>query len=148
VISPVWLTCFCIGTVMAKSIGANITNMKILFLNALLFFSLQYYTVADEVILGLKNGNASQVSKFFDNTVDITLFDKTNSYSKSQAGLVLQDFLLTNNVKDFRLLYKGGNSGSQFCIGTLQTGNGEYRTSIYLKLKGDKQVLQDIRFEK
>lgn len=121
--------------------------MKTLFIYILLFFSLNSFTV-DEVVAGLKNGNASQVSKFFDNTVEITLPNKSNSYSRSQASLVLQDFFSTSGVKNFQLLHKGDNSGSQFCIGILETKNGEYRTTIYLKLKGDTQVLQEIKFEK
>ncbi len=122
--------------------------MKSLFIYIFLLFSLNTFNAVDEVVTGLKNGNASQVSKFFDNTVEITLPDKSNSYSKSQAALVLQDFFVISGVKNFRVLHKGDNSGSQFCIGILQTKNGEYRTTIYFKLKGETQVLQEIKFEK
>src|SRR5205823_1385917 len=79
----------------------------------------------DEVISAMKTGNANQLSKYFDNTVEITLPDKSNSYSKSQAELVLKDFFNTSMVKDFEVLHKGDNAGSQYCIGTLQTRNGE-----------------------
>lgn len=122
--------------------------MKTLFIYVLLFFSLNSYTVIDEVVSGLKNGNAPQVSKFFDNIVEITLPEKTNSYSRSQASLVLKDFFSTNGVQNFQLLHKGDKSGSQYCIGILKTRNGEFRTTIYLKLKGDTHVLQEIKFEK
>lgn len=102
----------------------------------------------DEVIKAIKNGDATEISKYFDNTVEITLPDKSNSYSKSQAELVLRDFFNTNVVKDFEVLHKGDNAGSQFCIGILQTKNGIFRTTIFLKQKGEKQVLQELRFEK
>lgn len=102
----------------------------------------------DDVINAIRSGNASQVSKFFDNTIEITLPDKTNSYSRSQAELVLRDFFSNAVVKNFEVLHKGDNSGSQFCIGTLQTRNGEYRTTFYMKQKGEKMVLQELRFEK
>ncbi len=104
--------------------------------------------IVDEVIKAIKNGDAAEISKYFDNTVEITLPDKSNSYSKSQAELVLRDFFNTNVVKDFEVLHKGDNAGSQFCIGTLQTKNGIFRTTIFLKQKGEKQVLQELRFEK
>jgi len=96
----------------------------------------------------MKSGNASQVSKFFDNTVEITFPDKSNAYSKSQAELVLKDFFDYNGVKNFEIVHKGENGGAQFIIGTLDTKNGEYRTTIYIKQKGDKQFLQELRFEK
>jgi Domain of unknown function (DUF4783) len=105
------------------------------------------FSSIDEVINGMKNGNAADVARFFDNTVEINMPDKPNSYSKSQAELVLKDFFSSNIVKNFTVIHKGENSGSQFCIGTLATKTSTYRTTIYMKQKGDKQVLQTITFE-
>ncbi len=124
--------------------------MKKLFTYAvitLLLSSFSYLSVKD-VVNALKSGNAALVSKYFDNTIDITLSDKSNSYSRSQAELVLKDFFNTNGVKDFNVIHTGNNAGSQYCIGTLQTNNGTFRTTIYMKQKGDKQVLQELKFEK
>lgn len=101
----------------------------------------------DEIVNALKNGNASSIAKYFDNTVDITLPEKSNSYSKSQAEVILRDFFNNNPVKSFEILHKGENAGSQYCIGTLVTKNASYRTTVFMKQKGDKQTLQEIRFE-
>ena len=114
----------------------------------LLLISLTSFVSADEVISYIKNGSVSQLSKYFDNTIEITLIDKANTYSKSQGELVLKDFFSNNEVKDFEIVHKGENGGAQFIIGTLNTKNGEYRTTIYMKQKGDKQLLQELRFEK
>lgn len=101
----------------------------------------------DDVIGAIRAGSASQVAKFFDNNVEISMPDKSNSYSKSQAELVLKDFFITNPVKGFEIIHKGENAGSQYCIGTLQTKNGSYRTTVFMKQKGEVQVLQELRFE-
>ncbi len=101
----------------------------------------------DEIVTALKNGNATQIAKYFDNTVEITLPDKSNSYSKNQAEVIIRDFFSIHPVKGFEILHKGENAGSQYCIGTLSTKNGSFRTTVYMKQKGDKQVLQEIRFE-
>ncbi len=101
----------------------------------------------EEVVASLKSGNASQIARYFDNTVEITLPEKTNSYSKSQAEVILKDFFNNNAIKDFQVLHKGDNAGSQYVIGKLITRNNAYRTTIFMKQKGDKQVLQEIRFE-
>ena len=113
-----------------------------------LLFFLSSFVSVDEVVSAIKNGNASQLSKFFDNTIEITVSDKRNTYSKSQAELVVKDFFDNNVVKGFEVLHKGDNAAAQFIVGTLQTKNGEYRTTIYMKQKGDKQLLQELRFEK
>ena len=110
--------------------------------------SFTVFSSIDEVITAMKAGNASDVAKFFDNTVEINMPDKNNSYSKSQAELVLKDFFNSNGIKSFDVLHKGENSGSQYCIGTLVTKNGSFRTTIYMKQKGDRHVLQTITFEK
>ena len=101
-----------------------------------------------EVVKAIKTGNSAEVSKYFDNTVEITLPEKSNSYSKSQAELVLHDFFATNGVKDFEVLHKSDDPGSQYCIGNLQTNNGTFRTTIFMKQKGDKELVQELRFEK
>lgn len=101
----------------------------------------------NEVIVALKAGNANQLAKYFDNSVEITMPDKSNNYSKSQAELVLQDFFTLNTVKSFDVLHKGGNAGSEYCIGTLVTKNAQFRTTIYLKQKGANQYIQEIIFE-
>jgi hypothetical protein len=101
----------------------------------------------DDVVNAMKNGNSSQIARYFDNTVEITMLDKSNSYSKSQAELVLKDFFATNPVKGFEVIHKGENGGSQYRIGNLNTKTGSFRTTIFMKQKADKQYLQEIRFE-
>ena len=112
-----------------------------------IFSSFKLFVGIDDVIAAMRVGNSSQVSKYFDNNVEISMPDKSNSYSKSQAELVLKDFFASNPVKGFEIIHKGENAGSQYCIGTLQTRNGPYRTTIFMKQKGDGQVLQELRFE-
>lgn len=101
-----------------------------------------------EILDAFKKGDAAEVAKFFDNSVEITLSEKSNSYSKSQAELVLREFFNSNTVKDFEIIHKSESVGSQYCIGNLKTSNGQYRVTIYMKQKGNKQVVQEIRFEK
>lgn len=124
--------------------------MKRFFTYSLLIFLLSSFRLAsiNEVVNALKTGNASLVSRYFDNTIDITLADKSNSYSKSQGELVLKDFFNTNSVITFVVIHSGDNAGAQYVIGNLQTKKGTYRTTIYIKQKADRQVLQEIRFEK
>ncbi len=101
----------------------------------------------EQVLTALKNGNAAQLSKYFDNRVDITLPNKSDNFSRNQAEMILKDFFSSNEVKDFKVKHKGENNGSQFCIGLLQTRNGNYRTKLYMKQKGDQQLVQEIAFQ-
>ncbi|MBL7763527.1 MAG: DUF4783 domain-containing protein [Chitinophagaceae bacterium] len=101
----------------------------------------------DEVIGALKSGSVSELSKYIEDNVEITLPDKSNNYSKAQAGLVLKDFFSNSGVKSFDVKHKGDGPGGQFCVGTLVTKNGNYRTNVFMKVKGNKQIVKEIRFQ-
>jgi len=115
--------------------------------SGILLSSFTLFSSLDDVVSAMKSGNTSQIIKYFDNTIEITMPDKSNSYSKSQAELVLKDFFSTNPVKSFEVVHKGENAGSQYCIGTLVTKSGSFRTTIFMKQKGDRLLLQELRFE-
>lgn len=114
---------------------------------ALLLSSFTMQSGIEDVITAIKTGNASTLSKFFDSYVDLTMPDKSNNYSKSQAELILKDFFFNNEVKGFEVKHKGSNDNGEYCIGTLQTRNGNFRATVYMRLKGNKQVIQDIRIQ-
>jgi len=120
-----------------------------LVLSILTFFfsSFKVNTDIDEVVAAMRSGNSTLIAKYFDDLVDISMPDKSNTYSKTQAELVLKDFFTNNPVKKFEIIHKGENAGSQFCIGTLYTKNGSFRTTIFMKQKGGGQLLQELRFE-
>ncbi|HLK29387.1 MAG TPA: DUF4783 domain-containing protein [Puia sp.] len=116
---------------------------------ALLLLSLKPYNnfSIDDVATAMRSGNVNQLSAYLDNRVDITLPDKSDTYSKTQAEMVIRDFFSNNGVQNFQVKHKGENSGSEFCIGVLKTRNGDYKTVLFMKLKGDKQLLQELRFQ-
>lgn len=102
----------------------------------------------DEVIGAIRSGNASELSKYFDDNVELTLPDKSDNYSKAQAQLIVKDFFTNNKVKGFDLKHKSGDTpGGHFCIGTLQTSAGNFRTNVFMKIKGGKEVVKEIRFQ-
>lgn len=113
---------------------------------ALLSFGTAHVGI-DDVIVAMKSGNAAQIAKFFDKNIEISTPEKSNNYSSKQGELVLIDFFTTNVVKSFDVIHKGENAGSQYCIGTLVTKGGSFRTTIFMKLKDNQQVLQELRFE-
>ncbi len=104
------------------------------------------YSIED-VVTAMNTGDANQLSHYFDKMVEITLHDKSSSYSRRQAEIILKDFFHSYGVKAFRIVHKGSNSGSEFCIGNLQTKYGQFRTTIFMITRSQKQVLQEIRFE-
>jgi hypothetical protein len=113
---------------------------------AIILFSSFFYISLTNIINAMKSGNATEVAKYFDETVEITFADKSNSYSKQKAEQVIRDFFTKNSVSSFDVIHQSKNDDSQYCIGNLITKNGTFRTMIYVKQKNQKQVIQELRF--
>ncbi len=122
------ITLFCVGAFFLLSAFQNTNNI-------------------DDVISALRSGSASQLSKYVDDNIEIALPSKSDNYSRSQAVVILQDFFQNKGVKDFDVKFKGENGGSQYCIGTLQTRSGTYRTTFFLANRNGKHLLKEIRFQ-
>ena len=105
------------------------------------------YSGMDDIINALRSGNANEFAKYIDDNIEISLPSKSDSYSRSQAVVILQDFFSTNGVKTFEVKFKGDNGGSQYCIGTLQTRSGNFRTTFLLANRAGKQFVKEIRFQ-
>ena len=109
--------------------------------------SFEYQNTIDGVIGALRSGDASELSKYFDENVELTLPVKSDSYSKAQAQVIVKDFFANNGVKGFELKHKGDSPGGHYCIGTLQTKSGSFRAHVFMKTKGNKEVVKEIRFQ-
>lgn len=102
----------------------------------------------EEVVSAIKQGDVGALSRYLDNTVEINMAGKSNSYSKAQAEIILKDFFSKNQVKSFELIHQGeSGGGARFGIGNMGTSGGNFRTSFVLQKKGSSLVLNELRFE-
>ena len=124
---------------------ATFTYLMLVVVLTLSSFTLQ--NSIDGVIGAIRSGNSSELSKYFDENVELTLPDKSDNYSKAQAQLIVKDFFSNNGVKGFDLKHKGDSPGGHFCIGTLQTNAGNFRTNVFMKTKSGREVVKEIRFQ-
>lgn len=140
------MACF---SIKAGQIAKFMQKIFTLTCAALLFMVSAFKPISgiDDVINALRTGNANEVAKYIDDNVELSLPDKSDSYSKAQAVMILKDFFANNNVVSFEAKHKGDNSGNQFCIGTLKTKSGDYRTTVFMKTKNGKQSVKEIRFQ-
>jgi hypothetical protein len=119
----------------------------VLALVALVLISYRSFDNMDAVVTAIRMGNVTRLSPFFDSRVDISLPDKTDTYSRTQAEMVIGDFFNNNSVQNFKISQQGESGGTFFCTGLLITRSGNFRTTMFFKQKGDKHYLQEIRFQ-
>ncbi len=103
----------------------------------------------NDVVNAVRYGRVSDISRYMDNVVPITINNTQSIYSHTQAEMVLKDFFSKNTPSDFIVSNTGtGNSNSTFAIGELITPSGKYNVYILLKSKDTYFLLQEIRFNK
>lgn len=124
----------------------SILGLAVLTVSLVLVSFRPLYTL-DEITYAIRSGDAGELSRYLDSRVDIALPEKTDTYSKIQAEMIIRDFFSTNGVQNFLVRNKGVNGTSEFCVGVLKTRNGDYRTTLFIKQKGDRQLLQELRFQ-
>jgi hypothetical protein len=101
------------------------------------------------IAAAIRAGDAHTVAVHFDRTVDIKTDDKSITYSKNQAELVLKDFFQHNMPRSFMIIHRGSSAkGAKYIIATLETSTGTYRSFVYVKDVGGKPLIQEMSFEK
>ena len=89
---------------------------------------------ASTIANAFKTGNVSTISTYFSSSIDMTIVETENVFSKAQATQILTQFFKSNKPSDFEVQHKGASkSGDYYQIGTLSTNSGEYRVTFFLK---------------
>lgn len=105
--------------------------------------------VVDQVKDAIKAGSAKELSKYLNQTVDVTIEGKLHNYSKAQAEFVLRDFFKAHAPNDFNIIHQGSSKGGQpFAIGEYKSGADVYRVWMKIKTINKDQLIQEISFVK
>lgn len=99
------------------------------------------------ISIAFKAGNAAELSKYMNSTVEILLLDKEDFYKKNVAETILKDFFTTHPSKDFMIRHQGARNDAQYAIGNLSTEKGEFRVYILLKKVDQELLIHIIRIE-
>lgn len=106
------------------------------------------FDIPPKIFDAMKVGNAIEISKHFNSSVELVILDKEDVYSKQQAEQILKNFFDKNKTKNFTLLHQGGKEGAQYAIGNLETVSGKtYRVYFLVKESGGKPLIHQMRIE-
>lgn len=100
------------------------------------------------ITAAVKASNASQLSNYFNSTIDLELGDTEGTYSKTQAEMMIKDFFKSNPVVSYSVNHQGDSTdGSKYIIGTYKTASKRYRLYILLKKQSNKMLIHQLQFE-
>lgn len=105
--------------------------------------------VINQVKETIKAGSAKELSRFLNQTIDVTIDDKVESYSKAQAEFVFRDFFKQHPPNEFNIIHQGSSRGGQpFAIGQYKSGGDTYRVFMKIKVMSSQQLVHEISFVK
>ena len=99
------------------------------------------------IAIAFKAGNAAELSKYMNSTVELLLLDKEDFYKKNVAETILKDFFNSYPTKDFIIRFQGAKNDVQYAIGNLKTERGDFRVYFLLKKVGQELLIHQIRIE-
>lgn len=102
----------------------------------------------DKIAELLKQGNARELAKYFAATVDITILENTNVYSRAQAEVILDKFFKENKPHNIAVLHRVNSSATfVYSVLLLTTDKGKFRVSYTMKEVEKEMVVIELRIE-
>lgn len=97
----------------------------------------------------IKAGNAKELAKHLNQSVDINLEGDIKTYSKAQGEFVLRDFFKKYPVSDFAVEHTGSSkSGLQYAIGNYKSSSAQFSVLMRVKQAGSVYLIHEISFVK
>lgn len=110
-------------------------------------------TFADDLIAEIstlfRQGNTKEISKHFPSTVNLSILNDNNIYSKVQAEIILGSFFKANQPRASKIIHRlDNNPNYQHAVIELTTSEGNYRVSYSIRVNNKQAQLVEIRIEK
>ncbi len=99
------------------------------------------------ISIAIKAGNAAELSRYMNSTIELLLLDKEDFYKKNVAETILKDFFAEYQTKDFTIRHQGAKNDAQYAIGNLKTEKGDFRVYFLLKKVDQELLIHQIRIE-
>ena len=118
--------------------------LTLTFLSPLLLFATTDPSSA--LALAFRNADAAAVSRQMEGNLNLTILDKEGNYSKTQATMLIREFMEQHPVKTFTVQHTGSSTqGSGYGIAEMTgTDGASYRVTFVFKKSGEQQVLREL----
>jgi hypothetical protein len=125
----------------------NIIPVTAIFLFCIAATIQEQAKIPSGISVAFKTGNAAELSKYMNSTIELLLLNKEDFYKKNAAETILRDFFTEYQAKEFTVRHQGANNDAQYAIGTLKTSKGDFRVYFLLKKVDQELLIHQIRIE-
>lgn len=104
--------------------------------------------IVDNLSVLFKSANSKEISKSFSASIEFTINDQDDVYSKAQAEQILRDFFIKNPPANSTVVHLiNTNPNYRFGILSLSTKSGKFRVAISLKKTANTFLITELRIE-
>jgi hypothetical protein len=108
----------------------------------------QTVEINNQIASALSAGNATELANYFNTMVDLSIPGTEDTFGKTQATRILQDFFSKSPVKSYKTNKQGSSTdGSQFAIGRMEAGNKVFRIYYLMKKSLDKYLIHQFQIQ-
>ena len=105
-------------------------------------------TVPADLAKALGQGDATALSAWFHQSLEMSILEEEYETSKNQATRILENFFKSHTPTDFSISFEGTKEQSKYAIGTLTTSNGSFRVNLFFLDKEGKRLIYYLSIEK
>ena len=104
--------------------------------------------IVDSLSALFKSANSKEISKNFSPSVELTINEEEDVYSKAQAEQILREFFTKNQPASSAVVHLiNTNPNYRFGVLALGTKNGKFRVAVTLKKTANTFFITELRIE-
>lgn len=102
----------------------------------------------DPIVKAIQESDARSLSASFNVTIELSLPGNENTFSSSQAEMIMKDFFKKYPPDSFTIIQKGTTDPvSKFAIGDYISGSRQYQVYINMRKVKESYLIQKIKFD-
>ena len=105
------------------------------------------YDVFIPICKYMAQGNADNLSAWFDDNLEIAVTTRSSSASKAQARQIVKAFFEEHRPRSFEVNHTAGRDNMKYALGTLNAGGETYSVTIFVSNKGKTYKIQQLKIE-
>jgi hypothetical protein len=122
--------------------------LTILLLNMLVLPQVLSQTVPADLAEAIRKGDATEMSAWFHQSLEMTILEEEYETSKNQASRILESFFKSHTPTAFTISFEGTKEQSKYAIGSLSTSDGNFRVNMFFLNKDGKRLIYYLSIEK
>jgi hypothetical protein len=95
----------------------------------------------------MAQGNADNLSAWFDDTLEIAVISQASNASKAQAKQIVKTFFENYSPRSFTINHTAGRDNMKYALGTLKAGGESFSVTIFVSAKGKSFKIQQLKIE-